>query len=355
MQIDNGVRLATVATQNDEWYLTVWDWEDSEKLSCSDTYFDEEFDIKFDPNNKNQLITCGKDHVFFWDVSRADAVYEIGQFKNYSTPDMVTCIEFDDEGTLISADSNGCVHIWEKSMKMTLSIINTIHTGPVISLQLLPNNYMITSTNTDGRLSLINYNEMIPAQAEVEIDEQHGGIVAIAPMFSGFRGSADDFDYLKLVIGTSSNDVLFGSFREGFSCLVKGTSDKQTAIDTHPQDNLFVTANADCDITLWSSRTHSNEWEITSDHPCSAVKFHPNGNVIAVGTTSGRWKLYDLKGSVFASYQCDRSTITCISYSPQYGSGEMIAVGTSSGSIFLYECNDDGTYRFNSRCQVSFM
>lgn len=309
--------------------------------------------MKFDPSNKHQLITCGKEHVFFWDVSRDDAVYEIGYFKDYQTPDMITCVNFDENGTLITADSNGVVHIWEKRVKKTASIIQTVHRGTIISMQMLPGSHLITSSDSDRKLSLINYDDMVPSQVEVEIPEIYGSVVAIAPLFGGFRGSIEDFDYLKLVLGTSTNAILTGSMSEEFDCMLKGPTAELAGIDTHPSDNLFVTAGADCALTLWSTATHSEVWEIVLDQPCTAVDFSANGDVLAVGTTSGRWYAYNrLDGSQFASFQCDRTPVTCVSYSP---AGEMLAVGMSSGSIFFYDCTNDGmTYRFHSRCKVCY-
>lgn len=78
-QSDNGERLATVSTGNGEWYLTVWDWEDAIKLSHSEPYDDEnaDLDIEFDPSDSSLVVTCGKEHVFFWDVSQSEAVCEV--------------------------------------------------------------------------------------------------------------------------------------------------------------------------------------------------------------------------------------------------------------------------------------
>lgn len=349
-QADNGVRLATLATQNEEWCLTVWDWEDAIKISSSDTYFDSEFNIKFDPNNKDQLITCGKEHVFFWDVSRDEAVYEIGYFNDYHTPKMITCVDFDENGVLITADSNGVIHIWDLMTKKTVSVINTVHHGTVISMLLLPGNHLITSSNFDRKLSLINYDDMIPSQAEIEIPEIYGSVVAIAPLFGGFRGSTEDFDYLKLAIGTSTNAILCGSLNEEFSCILKGPTAEMAGMDIHPNENVFITAGADRTVTLWSAASHSEIWEVTLDQPCSAVEFSPVNDVAIIGTTAGRWHVCNrMDGTQLASFQCDRSKITCISFSPD---GEMLAIGMSSGNVFFYECNDALSYRFHSRCMV---
>ena len=76
-QSDNGERLATVAERNGEHFLTVWDWEDAVKLSHSSEPFDECTDIEFDPSDSSLVVTCGKEHVFFWDVSQNEAVCEV--------------------------------------------------------------------------------------------------------------------------------------------------------------------------------------------------------------------------------------------------------------------------------------
>lgn len=354
-QNDNGVRLATVTTGNEEWYLTVWDWEESIKLSVSEPYEDEmaELDIKFDPNDSNMLVTCGKEHLFFWDISQPDAIYQIGYFKDYQTPEYVTCLGFGLDGRLLSGDSNGVVHVWDTRLRRTISSITTTHTGSIITLYMLSGNYIMTGGGADRKLNLINYSEIMPTEAEFELPEALGGIVAMVPVFSGYNGGEKNFDFLRMVIGTSSNCILNGSISESFEVIVKGIGDVLPAVTINAADNVFISAGSDNLITAWSTETKADVWEIKQEYPCSAADFASNGSVVAIGTTVGRWFVYDsLDGSQLAFFQCDRSAVTCISFSPE---NDHVAIGMESGTVFFYKVINQVEYKYYVSSKVCDM
>lgn len=345
-QGDNGIRLATVSTAFNEWFLTVWDWEESVKMSESQAYADNyaELDIEFDPLISHQVVTCGREHLFFWDVSRKEAIYEEGYFEDMEKPDYVTCLDFNMDGNLVSGDCNGNVHVWDARAKRTLMVVPTLHTGSIITLKALYGDYVITGGGADRKLTLINCTEVIPTETEFELPEPLGGVVAMTPVFSGFNGGEQNFDYLRLIVGASSNCILKGSLNEGFECVMKGVSDEVPAVAIHPSDDIFVTAGSDSVISVWSAQSKTDIWEIKQEHPCSAADFNPTGSLIAIGTTTGRWSVYSATdGQQIASFQCDRTAVTCISYSPE---GDYVAVGMESGIVFFYKVNEEVEYKY---------
>ena len=59
--------------------------------------------------------------------------------------------------------------------------------------------------------------ETEPTIGKVEIGENYGGIIAIAPVKNDFVGN--DFENMKLVLGTSMNTILCGTPADGdFEC-----------------------------------------------------------------------------------------------------------------------------------------
>ncbi|XP_066917254.1 echinoderm microtubule-associated protein-like 4 isoform X2 [Clytia hemisphaerica] len=334
---DNGERLATVANDNGEWYLTVWDWEEGIKLSHSEPYEDHyaELDIQFDPFDSTSVVTCGKEHVFFWDVSQPDAVYRVGFFEDYSTPEYVTCCGFNHDGRLITGDSNGYIHVWDTHLKRTLSTVPTNHTGSIITLRVLSDFHVVTGGGADRKLTLVSLIDSVPTKAEFELPEHVGGVVSIVPLFGGFSGGDKDFDFLRLVVGTSCNSILAGSMTEAFECIVKGISDNMVpAFAVSPTDNTFLTAGTDNMITSWSTETKADLWEVKHTSPLTSASYNANGGVVAVGNAIGRWFVYDAsRGEQLASFQCDRSAVSCISFSPE---NDFVAIGMESGVVFFY-------------------
>ena len=304
----------------------------------------------FDPFDNNMVLSVGKNHVFFWDILGDEAIYDVGDFCDYEVPDYVTCLGFGAQNTLVTADSNAYVHVWDKAEKHTISVIKTNHTGSIITMQVLSGDNIITGGGSDRMLTLISHDQMIPNLNQAQIPERFGGIVAVAPVKSGFIGT--DYSHMKFVIGTSMNSILCGTMESAFDVLVNGTSAQMSAVAAHPTENTFVTAGEDSCVVLWNAEEHVDVWETDVDSPCTAVAFHPAGDIIVVGTDSGRWVILNAADSnPVASFQCDRMKISCMSYSPE---GNALAIGTESGAVFLYHCYDDGrSYRYVTTVKVS--
>ena len=147
---------------------------------------------------------------------------QVGFFEDYTTPEYVTCLDFNEDGRVVTGDSNGNVHIWDAQMHRTISTVPTNHAGSIISIRALSNFHVVTGGGADRKLNLINLIESVPCQAEFELPEHLGGIVAMVPLFDGFSGGEKNFDFLRMVLGTSNNSILAGSMTEAFDCIVKG-------------------------------------------------------------------------------------------------------------------------------------
>lgn len=275
---------------------------------------------------------------------------QVGFFEDYTTPEYVTCLDFNEDGRVVTGDSNGNVHIWDAQMHRTISTVPTNHAGSIISIRALSNFHVVTGGGADRKLNLINLIESVPCQAEFELPEHLGGIVAMVPLFDGFSGGEKNFDFLRMVLGTSNNSILAGSMTEAFDCIVKGVCDVMPGFSVSPTENTFVTAGGDQTVTSWSTETKAELWEIKHDVPMTAVDYNSTGSVVAVGNSTGRWFVYEAAtGDQLASFQCDRSAVTCISYSPE---NDFLAVGMETGVVFFYRINNQMEYKYFISCKV---
>ena len=318
-------------------------------IISSDPYNDIELSLMFDPSDSNTLISCGKNHVFFWNILSDRPQYETGHFVGYQIPDYVTCIGFNQKNELITADSNGFLHLWNKAEKRTNTIIKTSHTGSIIAMQVLSGGLVITGGGSDRMFTLIDCDSVIPTLGEVQLCARYGGIVAIMPDKYAFIGS--DIGNLPLILGTSTNNLLIGNLKSDFECLLRGPCDQNSVIAKHPNEQYFLMGGSDGNISLWKLDDHTEVWDTSISAYCCAAAFHPYAEILAIGTTSGRWIILDAQNALhLASFQTERSTITCLSFSPD---AKFIAVGNEIGKIFIYHCLDDGkTYRYLSCTQV---
>ena len=89
---DGGQQLAVVDDGNDKW-LSVWNWNSSQKLSGIKCYGDLVFSAEFSPTEKNLIVTCGKQHIAFWQLDGQHLSKKIGIFENASTASFSIKIE----------------------------------------------------------------------------------------------------------------------------------------------------------------------------------------------------------------------------------------------------------------------
>ena len=81
---DGGQNLAVVDDGNEKW-LSVWNWNNQQKVSSAKCYGDLVFAAEFSPTEKNLIVTCGKQHIAFWSLEGANLNKKVGLFESSST------------------------------------------------------------------------------------------------------------------------------------------------------------------------------------------------------------------------------------------------------------------------------
>ena len=77
----------------------------------------------------------------------------------------------------------------------------------------------------------------------------------------------------QLVLGSTKNSILQGTFELNFQEIVTGHVDEVWALATHPQQNQFLSAGYDQHIHLWDTLTHRAVW---SSHIGVRIKLQKN-------------------------------------------------------------------------------
>ena len=156
------------------------------KMASTKCYGDLVFSAEFHPTEKNLIVTCGKQHIIFWqlDPNAQHLAKRNGLFESATNekPKYVLCLAFNFVShEIVSGDSDGHILFWssgKENNKITRSIKNA-HEGGVFSILCMERDQMITG-GKDG--SLVEWSSEHQRQRTLNLPEQSGSVRFIAPM-----------------------------------------------------------------------------------------------------------------------------------------------------------------------------
>ncbi|XP_030579061.1 echinoderm microtubule-associated protein-like 3 isoform X1 [Archocentrus centrarchus] len=341
---DSGSFLCVIDDSNDH-MLSVWDCAKGTKYTEIKSTNEAVFAVEFNPRDSTNIITCGKSHVYFWTLSGGQLTKKQGIFGKYKKPKFIQCFVFSLTGDVLTGDSEGNILTWGKSAadiktlgkgaKETFQIMRQTkaHEGSVFTLCTLHGGGLLSGGGKDRKI--IRWSADLAPERECEIPEQFGAVRTIA-----------DMDEEELLVGTTRNAILRGTFSDGFVAIVQGHVDEMWGLATHPSQNIFLTCGHDRQVCLWNTETHKLDWCITLEEYGLCADFCPNGSVVSVGLSTGRWMVLDLLTREVVSESTDgNEQLSVMRYSPD---GSFLAVGSHDNFIYIYHVTESG--RRYSRC-----
>ncbi|XP_066536566.1 echinoderm microtubule-associated protein-like 2 isoform X1 [Hoplias malabaricus] len=335
---DAGAFLCVIDDSN-EHMLSIWDWNKNTKVVEVKSTNEAVFAVEFNPSDTNNIITCGKSHVYFWTLSSGTLTKKQGIFGKYKKPKFIMCFVFSLTGDVLTGDSEGNILTWGKSAadiktlgkgaKETFQIMKQTraHEGSVFTLCVLQGGALLSGGGKDRRI--IRWSADLAPERECEIPEKFGAVRTIA-----------DVDGEELLVGTTRNAILRGTFSDGFVAIVQGHVDEMWGLATHPFQNVFLTCGNDRQVCLWNAEEHSLGWCTTLEESGVCADFSPNGAVVSVGLSTGRWLVLDLQTREVMSDLVDgNEQLSVIRYSPD---GSFLAVGSHDNFIYIYNVTEGG-------------
>uniref|UniRef100_A0A4W6ECA6 EMAP like 3 n=1 Tax=Lates calcarifer TaxID=8187 RepID=A0A4W6ECA6_LATCA len=297
------------------------------------------FAVEFNPSDSTNIITCGKSHVYFWTLSAGQFTKKQGIFGKYKKPKFIQCFVFSLTGDVLTGDSEGNILTWGKSAadiktlgkgaKETFQIMRQTraHEGSVFTLCTLQGGALLSGGGKDRKI--IRWSADLAPERECEIPEKFGAVRTIA-----------DVDGEELLVGTTRNAVLRGTFSDGFVAIVQGHVDEMWGLATHPSQNIFLTCGHDRQVCLWNTEEHKLDWCISLEEYGLCADFCPNGSVVSVGLSTGRWMVLDLLTREVVSESTDgNEQLSVMRYSPD---GSFLAVGSHDNFIYIYNVTESG-------------
>uniref|UniRef100_A0A3B3ZKL4 Uncharacterized protein n=1 Tax=Periophthalmus magnuspinnatus TaxID=409849 RepID=A0A3B3ZKL4_9GOBI len=321
---DSGTFLCVIDDSN-EHMLSVWDANKGTKHAEVKSTNEAVFAVEFNPSDSNNIITCGKSHVYFWTLSAGQFTKKQGIFGKYKKPKFIQCFVFSLTGDVLTGDSEGNILTWGKS---TFQIMRQTkaHEGSVFTLCTLPGGGLLSGGGKDRKI--IRWSADLAPERECEIPEKFGAVRTLA-----------NVDGVELLVGTTRNAILRGSFSDGFVVIVQGHVDEMWGLATHPTQDVFLSCGNDKQVFLWNAEEHRMDWCTTLEYGLCA-DFSPVGSVVSIGLSTGRWLVMDLLTRKVVSESTDgNEQLSVMRYSPD---GSFLAVGSHDNFIYIYSVAENG-------------
>ncbi|NXW28557.1 EMAL1 protein, partial [Phaetusa simplex] len=323
---NGGSSLCSVDDSNDH-VLSVWDWQKEEKLAdvkCSNEAI---FAADFHPTDTNIIVTCGKSHLSFWTLEGNSLIKKQGLFEKQEKPKFVLCVTFSANGDTITGDSSGNILVWGKGTNRISHVVQGAHEGGIFALCMLRDGTLVSGGGKDRKL--ISWNGNYQKLHKTEIPEQFGPIRTVA------EGKGD-----VVLIGTTRNFVLQGTLSGDFFPITQGHTDELWGLAVHSSKPQFFTCGHDKHITLWDATTHRPIWNKIIEDPAQSSGFHPSASVVAVGTLTGRWFVFDTETKDLVTVHTDgNEQLSVMRYSPD---GNFLAIGSHDNCIYIYGVSENG-------------
>ncbi|XP_049625744.1 echinoderm microtubule-associated protein-like 1 isoform X1 [Suncus etruscus] len=332
---NGGSSLCAVDDSNDH-VLSVWDWQREERLADVKCSGEAVFAADFHPTDTSAIVTCGKSHLYFWTLEGSSLVKKQGLFEKQEKPKFVLCVTFSENGDTITGDSSGNILVWGKGTNRISYAIQGAHEGGIFALCMLRDGTLVSGGGKDRKL--ISWNGNYQKLHKTEIPEQFGPIRTVA------EGKGD-----TILIGTTRNFVLQGTLSGDFSPITQGHTDELWGLAIHASKPQFLTCGHDRHATLWDAASHRPVWDRVIEDPAQASGFHPSGSVVAVGTLTGRWFVFDTETKDLVTVHTDGTEqLSVLRYSPD---GNFLAIGSHDNSIYIHAVSEGGRkYARVGRC-----
>uniref|UniRef100_A0A665WK39 HELP domain-containing protein n=1 Tax=Echeneis naucrates TaxID=173247 RepID=A0A665WK39_ECHNA len=323
---DSGVFLCVIDDSN-EHMLSVWDCNKGTKQAEVKSTNEAVFAVEFNPSDSTNIITCGKSHVYFWTLSAGQFTKKQGIFGKYKKPKFIQCFVFSLTGDVLTGDSEGNILTWGKSATFQIMRQTRAHEGSVFTLCTLQGGALLSGGGKDRKI--IRWSADLAPERECEIPEKFGAVRTITDVYGE-----------ELLVGTTRNAILRGTFSDGFVAIVQGHVDEMWGLATHPSQNIFLTCGHDRQVCLWNTKEHIVDWCISLEEYGLCADFCPNGSVVSVGLSTGRWMVLDLLTREVVSESTDgNEQLSVMRYSPD---GSFLAVGSHDNFIYIYNVTESG-------------
>uniref|UniRef100_A0A8W7MU68 Doublecortin domain-containing protein n=1 Tax=Anopheles arabiensis TaxID=7173 RepID=A0A8W7MU68_ANOAR len=337
----NGGSYILAVDAGRESILSVWQWQWGHLLGKVATLQEGIWGATFHPLDDNLLITHGRGHLAFWHrrkdgfFEKTDIIKPVRLHSSVISPSrtFVTCVQFEPDGDVITADSDGFITIYSVDADGAYFVRMEFeaHNKAISCLVMLSEGTLISGGEKDRKIaawdSLQNYKRI----TDIKLPESAGGVRSIYPQRPGRNDG-------NIYVGTTRNNILEGSLQRRFNQVIFGHGKHLWALAAHPDDEVFATGGHDKYVALW--RRQKLIWTTSVGYEIIALAFHPYGAALAAGSSEGHLIVINAEnGATMLTIRVCGSPLNAVEFNQV---GDMIAIGSQNGSIYLFRVSRDG-------------
>lgn len=127
---------------------------------------------------------------------------------------------------------------FRKGTNKIVHVLPNVHDGTIFTICVMPDGVFLSGGKDRNIIKWdVNYKKI----ASGKIDEVYGSIRTFG------RGPGS-----QIIVGTTKNNILSGSFEENWKPIVYGHVDELWGLSTHPTQHQFITAGLDKVYIKWN-------------------------------------------------------------------------------------------------------
>ncbi|XP_057358624.1 cilia- and flagella-associated protein 44 isoform X3 [Manis pentadactyla] len=369
----SGNLLASVGG-NPDYTLTIWNWKEEQPILRTKAFSQEVFKVTFNPDNEEQLTTCGSGHIKFWEMALTFTGLKLqgslGRFGKTVTTDIEGYMELPHRKVL-SGSEWGNMLVWEGGLikaELCRAEKKSCHQGPINQI-MLDEGEVITA-GSDGWVRIWDFETIDTADTTDDT-----GLLEIEPinelqvdknvkLFSMIKmnETGNNFWLAQDASGAIWKlDLSFSNITQDPECLFSFHSGAIEAVAVSPHTYLMATTALDCSVRIY---------DFASKTPLAQMKFKQGGTAltwvpqlvsytgaqIVAGFEDGVVRileLYDPKRlTIFAGrkkiseadihlkqvFKPHTAPITALAYERD---GEILATGSKDKTVFFFDVEKD--------------
>ncbi|KAA0201377.1 hypothetical protein HAZT_HAZT008244 [Hyalella azteca] len=110
----DGGGLLAVVDEATEPRLSVWEWQDENKVAAARCSGDPVLAVTFSRESTQRVVTSGKNSLVFWSLEDGALKKRTAVYGSHPKPKFTTAVAFTESGQTITGDNNGNIFFWKE-------------------------------------------------------------------------------------------------------------------------------------------------------------------------------------------------------------------------------------------------
>ncbi|XP_047132983.1 echinoderm microtubule-associated protein-like 6 isoform X1 [Hydra vulgaris] len=328
----DGKKLASIGLDEDH-SIVIWDWRRGEKLSIASVHKDKIFEVRWDSNNSDKLVTVGIRHIKFWTQTGGGLIHKRGIYGKVAKPDTHLCVTYSKSpGIIVSGGLSGLIYVWnEELLKSTVQA----HQGPVFAIQALEKGFV--SGGKDGLVCLWD-DVMSRCLKSYKVNKANlaSGQSKDVLVYDNPPIRAVTLGQGKILIGTKNGEILEIDKAGPLTSLVQGHCEGELwGLAQHPSENFCATIGDDKCLRIWDISKYQLFKLKIFEKSGRCATYSPDGRALAVGFVDGSFTVMNSNTLAdICNFHHRKEEISDIKFSPE--EGKYLAVASHDGFVDIY-------------------